>query len=341
MKKQLLFLSFFISMASFAQVIFTENFESLTVGNVGTDLTGVTAGQGGWMTYNSAGGTNNNVTNYQIVDQSGDKKLQLTGSNAATGTKYMWQPGFSTAWTSRTVGNDIVEVEMDFYTGSATTSKNTVRCILFDNNTTTTVNIAGFYYVPETRILKGWAYYSNAGVPGNYIFYLGGTGSTDLVLTANTWYRLGFSWNSVTGEVRWKSATFNFSIIGAAAGLVPDEIDFIVTAGTANAVASTTMFDNYVSRTSATDTLLGITDDSQNAEFSIFPNPSHDFVTISSTNNTFHLVKVTDMNGRVVKSFDFSNTNQNTIDISNLTSGMYLVNVISDKGSFTQKIMKE
>ena len=38
------------SISFYAQSIFNENFEALTLGNLGTDITGTTAGQGGWYT---------------------------------------------------------------------------------------------------------------------------------------------------------------------------------------------------------------------------------------------------------------------------------------------------
>jgi hypothetical protein len=340
MKKQLLLISFLISMSSYAQVIATEDFESLTVGNVGTDITGTTAGQGGWYTYNSAGGTNNNVTNYQIIDQSGNKKFQLTGSDAATGSKYMWKSGFATAWTNRVAGNNIVEVEVDFYTGSATTSKNTVRVVLYDNNTTATKVIAGLYYIPETRAFHGLAYYNNAGTLNTYFFKLGAA-NTDLILNANTWYRLGFSWNSDTGEVKWKGASANAYVMGAGVGLVPDEVDLMATAGTSNTAASVTMFDNLIVRASATDTLLGINENTLVTEFNIYPNPSKDIITISSDDHAYTAIQLSDINGRLISSTEFESTNQKSIDISNLTNGIYLMKIISNKGTFTQKIIKE
>lgn len=340
MKKQLLLISFLISISSFAQVIATEDFESLSIGNVGTDITGVAAGQGGWFTYNSAGGTNNNVTNYQIVDQSGNKKFQLTGSDAATGSKYMWQSGFATAWTNRVVGNNIVEVEVDFYSGSATTSKNTVRLVLFDNNTTATKTIAGLYYIPETRAFHGLAYYNNAGTLNTYYFKLGAA-NTDLILNANTWYRVGFSWNSDTGEVKWKTPSVNAYVIGAGVGLVPDEVDFMATAGTSNTAASVTMFDNFIVRTSATDTLLGINENMLASEFTIYPNPSKEYITITSNELAYSSIQIFDLNGRLINSSEFESTNQKSIDISNLSNGIYLMKIISNKGIFTQKIIKE
>jgi len=68
-----------------AQVLQSENFNALTVGNIGTDITGMTAGQGGFFTQSSAGGTNAAASNFQIVADNAAHAnvLQVTGSDAA------------------------------------------------------------------------------------------------------------------------------------------------------------------------------------------------------------------------------------------------------------------
>jgi len=333
MKKLLLLFSFFLSLASFSQVIATANFESLTVGNIGTDLTGTTAGQGGWFTYNSAGGTNNDNTNYQIIDQAGNKKFQITGSNSTTGTKYMWQDGFDAAWAARTVGNNIVEVEIDLYaSATATTSLNTARLALW--NTAQDKVLGGFVYYPTSRIIKG---YGSSGT-STYVFTLG---TADIVLAAGTWNRIGFSWNSVTGEIKWKGPGFNGYYVATNGGQTPAELDFLATTTTGNTVAASTLFDNLIIRASAADTLLGINENILLAEFNIFPNPAKEMIYLSSSKYTYNSVKITDLNGRVVKSIDYNNVNESSIDISNLVTGMYLMNVVTDQGAFTQKIIKE
>ena len=51
MKKTLLTLfSVVLAQAAFAQDPITENFSSMNAGNLGSDITGMTAGQGGWLT---------------------------------------------------------------------------------------------------------------------------------------------------------------------------------------------------------------------------------------------------------------------------------------------------
>src|SRR5690606_29059342 len=45
-----------------AQVLYTENFDSYTLGNLGTDPNGVIPGQGGWLTTMYQNGNSSHVT---------------------------------------------------------------------------------------------------------------------------------------------------------------------------------------------------------------------------------------------------------------------------------------
>lgn len=115
----------------------------------------------------------------------------------------------------------------------------------------------------------------------------------------------------------------------------------MATAGTSNTVASVTMFDNFIVRTSATDTLLGINENMLASEFTIYPNPSKDYITITSNELAYSSIQISDLNGRLIDSSEFESTNQKSIDISILSNGIYLMKIISNKGTFTQKIIKE
>src|SRR5690606_6417610 len=128
MKKILLSVAFIVATltGANAQVFQSDNFNSYTVGDLGTDITGETSGQGGWFTFTSGEGGAN--SDFQIVDEGGSfgNVLQINGSST-TENKFAWQNGLDTAWTSRTTGNDILKVKLDFYTGSATSSANQYR----------------------------------------------------------------------------------------------------------------------------------------------------------------------------------------------------------------------
>lgn len=109
MKQTLLLFSLLATTLTFAQILQSDNFNCLTVGNVGTDITGATTGQGGWFTLNTSGSTNSNDNNYQVVlRETGNNAIQVIGSNAASGIHYMWKSGLQTNWAGRTNGNNII-----------------------------------------------------------------------------------------------------------------------------------------------------------------------------------------------------------------------------------------
>lgn len=354
MKKLLLFFVLLTAPTLFAQAVNSQDFNSLTIGNVGSSFTGASAGAGGLYTYASNGtapttATNAGNTNFQIVTGSGThgNVLQLIGTNGDKGSRFVWMSGLASAWSGRTAGNNIIEFEYEFYTGSGGGSNNSSGVSIYD--VTGTKVLGGFSFDTNTLALSGVAYYSSATAPVNsYSFYLGAAG-TNLILTANTWVRVGVSFNKTTGKVTWKGPGVNGFITGAAVGTDPDEIDFISFSGTTtvapivtNTSAATILIDNFVTKISATDTLLqNDTFDLATINFSVSPNPANDFVTISNADNiSVNAISITDINGRVVKQNTYSNVTNVQVNVSDLASGVYMMNITSDKGAFTKKIIK-
>lgn len=354
MKRTLLnlFSVFCIGCTLNAQVLTSENFTSLLVGNIGTDLTGAIAGQGGWSTYVATGSTNSANSNFAIANVAGTNgnAVQITGSNAATGTRYMWKDGLPALWTSRTAGNNIIEIEFDFFTGPSSTSTNGFGIYLYSNEATPKAvcgmrldKNATISSIAYTNVIRGLAYYNNAGAVGTYIFGLGtSTATPQVTFLDNTWYRLGFSFNKTTGEIKWKGPGINGYIIGAALGLDPGEIDFVVSAGTANAVAAVGTFDNYIVTATSADSLLNTEEIAiSDSEFSITPNPAKDYLTISNSfDSKINSIVISDLNGRTIKQLNYDAVAQVEINITDLLSGVYLLTVTSDKGSLTKKMVK-
>jgi hypothetical protein len=78
---------------------------------------------------------------------------------------------------------------------------------------------------------------------------------------------------------------------------------------------------------------------SQN-QFSIFPNPVEDELTIhSTTDNNINSIKVIDMSGRICLQNNTNSTNI-VLNTSSLVKGIYLVEIISAKGKTVSKIIK-
>ncbi|MBY0486883.1 MAG: T9SS type A sorting domain-containing protein [Flavobacteriaceae bacterium] len=346
MKKQLLFLGLFVGsfLTSNAQLLESDNYENLTIGNVGTAVTGLVAGQGGMFTLNSAGGTNSDNSNYQIAgsDFVHLNVLQITSSDAATGGRFLWKSGLAASWAARTPGNDVVELEFSFNTGAATASTNSFRGIIYgaDGNA-----IGGYSFNMNTKRLDGYAFgdFNATGTPGNYLITLRSGG---LILPADTWVKVGFAYNSFTGRFQWKCNDVTPALYGGIDGdpdYIVDEFDYIFSAGAANATASTVLVDDYTVKAKATESLLGNTKNELDSKvFSVYPNPAKNVINVANTTDALiSAVEITDLNGRIVKSANFSNLSEVQLAISDLAQGVYTMKIVSDKGITVKKVIKE
>ncbi|MDR0206207.1 MAG: T9SS type A sorting domain-containing protein [Bacteroidales bacterium] len=74
-------------------------------------------------------------------------------------------------------------------------------------------------------------------------------------------------------------------------------------------------------------------------KFSIQPNPAHDKLTINAT-TPFNSVNIVNFLGQTVISQN-NDTQTTTIDVSNLTQGVYFVRIVSDEGTSVQKFVKK
>lgn len=351
MKKTLLTLSLFATFFSFSQVLQTDNFNTLVVGNVGTAFTGATAGQGSYFTQSSNGATpttssNAANTNYQVVStgNSSTNGLTIVGPNGDKGSRFMWKNGLPTAWTGRTTGNDIIEIEVDINPGLASTSRNTFGVYIFDS--TGGRILAGFTVRAATKEIFLVAYSTPGANPvNNYTYSL--AAAPGIQLPSNAWSRIGISFNTVTGRALLKCPGIDPAgvfVDGSSPNTDPEEIDFISfsghTATDPNSAAGSMVFDNFVARASATDTLLS--NDSfnfgNNSSIVIYPNPAKEILNIKSEVEVLTKVSITDLNGRVVKEVT---NNLSQISLSGLAKGIYLVNIESETAKKVEKLIIE
>lgn len=77
------------------------------------------------------------------------------------------------------------------------------------------------------------------------------------------------------------------------------------------------------------------------SQLSVFPNPASNVINVANTGNVLvNAIQITDLNGRTVKSVKFNGVAEAQVNVSDLANGMYMMTVTSDKGSMTQKIVK-
>lgn len=87
--------------------------------------------------------------------------------------------------------------------------------------------------------------------------------------------------------------------------------------------------------------VLGI-DEALQTQFSVFPNPAKDYLTISnSMDASIQGIELSDLNGRIIKNIKVANTTEAQLIISDIAQGVYMLKIVSDRGTLVKKIVKE
>lgn len=324
-----------------AQVVINENFETLTLGNVGSDTTGATAGQGGMYIF---GGT---AADFQIVniDASNGKSLRVTSGNGYatpnnTFARYVWK----NITTMATAANNIVLGTAKFHTGPAT-GAGRFQLVLYDSTTTGIVGIAYDYATKQIKGL-GRLIQTSTSTPGFYTLNLG-----TQTFAANTWVTVQFTYNKTTGAYGWAytdGTTPNTGSYGLATaptgytlvtGMVPAESDVVNSTLTGNTVANSASADSW-SVQFTNQGLLSVEDTKpanlDKASITVYPNPASDVLNIKSESK-INKVAVTDLAGKNVN----VRLNGNSLDVRHLPTGTYFISVETKDGFVTEKFIKK
>ncbi|MGH1387015.1 T9SS type A sorting domain-containing protein [Kordia sp.] len=95
---------------------------------------------------------------------------------------------------------------------------------------------------------------------------------------------------------------------------------------------------NYSNELIVSDATLSLDDVNITSDFKLYPNPSKGILNIQTNTTDSVSISIYDMLGKEVLNADKVT---NTIDISNLKNGMYLVKIATNDRSITKKIIKE
>ena len=81
---------------------------------------------------------------------------------------------------------------------------------------------------------------------------------------------------------------------------------------------------------------VGLNDINLTNQITVYPNPSGNFVTITTNNNlTIQQLQLLDITGKVIAQF----SNQTEIDLSNIANGVYLINIQTEKGNLVKQVV--
>ncbi len=84
---------------------------------------------------------------------------------------------------------------------------------------------------------------------------------------------------------------------------------------------------------------LGV-DDNTDLAIGLFPNPAKEFVTIASPNALINNVTIFDISGRIIENVRVNSQNTYQLNIASLESAVYFVNVTTENGQVTKRLIK-
>ncbi len=88
--------------------------------------------------------------------------------------------------------------------------------------------------------------------------------------------------------------------------------------------------------------VLGVSHNELDSKFAVTPNPTRNVLNISnSMDAAIQNIELTDINGRSIKNQKVDNLTETQINVSDLSQGVYMLRITSDRGSLVKKVVKE
>jgi len=177
--------------------------------------------------------------------------------------------------------------------------------------------------------LDGTIYLLSSYTAGDNVYHFDTDAETSY--DADTWYTVKLTINISANTVEY---FINDVSIGS---------DELHSGGGADAVtymhdALTTV--HYIDDITVTAGTAGI-NKATAAKFSVSPNPATTVINVTNSSNALvNSISVTDLNGRTVKSSLYAGVANAQVNIADLSAGMYMLNIASDQGTVTKKIVK-
>jgi len=280
---------------------------------------GVLSGQNGWIVTDDGDADAPNVANVVISNELGTNAIKLTGIVSDdifdVHASKMITPGanvFSITQKFYASGRDEV-FGSDMVIGTSA---------MVDGELVQTSGI-DFDYEGHIQILTS---YNETFDAYNYSYVALPVRNFD----ADTWYTVKETFNVSANTVDYY---VNDVLVGS--GILyrggVDAVTYIYDALT------TSLFVDDIAVTAQTAGLNKATA----TKFSVSPNPASTVINISNNDNALvNSVTVTDLNGRTVKTSQFKGITNAQLNIADLSAGIYMLNITSDKGVTTKKIVK-
>ena len=153
----------------------------------------------------------------------------------------------------------------------------------------------------------------------------------DIVISGNTYCKNTSGANSVSPAVP-QTDTANWALCDATGAVAPAVGAILGGALNINPLANSVYVDSMVFDNVVPSALVTTEFENTTNTISLYPNPAHEVLNISSTNSITR-IEVYDMQGRNVA----SNNNASNVNVEGLVKGVYIVKVMQENGSVVAK----
>lgn len=89
------------------------------------------------------------------------------------------------------------------------------------------------------------------------------------------------------------------------------------------------------------DALLLSNPEFERSSVSFYPNPVNDFLYVNSSKHNVLKYELYDLQGRLIQNVNLTNQNNFEINMSSLNQGIYILNLVSEYGTITEKVIKK
>lgn len=357
MKKNILFTTTLFIYSCFinAQVLYNDNFENYTLGDVAADVYGQTPGQGGWHTMFGTLYTTATPANFQIENETNKGKVLTitTGPVGSHGTIRVIKKGFDVLWNQRTPTYNVLKFEIEMfvpnYTGNPLNPYAVSGGILM--YATSPRVLAAFGYNHSSGLVTGR---STNGLQSAVGFNLG-TNNGGLNLSKNQWYQLIYYIDydnsnlyveiPTLGIVRKVTVFDKLTPPDTMKNYPPTELHLSI--GRNDKVTqeppSFLKFDNIkMTALKSVPPHILSTENVLAQKFYLYPNPANNVVNITNTENMLvNQVTVYDSTGKQLNTHAFNNETQIQFNVENLASGTYMLHIQTENGTAVKKLVKK
>lgn len=318
-----------------AQVLYTENFDNLTLGNLGTDFTGSTPGQGEWHTQSKAltvpADAGNNY--FKIVSEPNKGKVLQTTALQSVGSNNIQKRGLGVLWANRAAGNNVLKIEYEFFTGPHLniTAQNHGLYILSNND-----------FVGTNNTLIHYLLYKPAGTytlrPNTVLI----SPQTYPQLQNNTWYTFIFYIDYTNQKSYFEIPAVGLKTVYDQQTPIPlpSSLLFSHSTGPNQTVKSDYKYDNFT--ISAIPNVPLTTENFISDKFNLYPNPAKNIVNITNTENIeVEKIIIFDVNGKLIDTKIFNKQSKVQLNVATFAAGTYLLHIYTANGIGVKKVIKK